>query len=454
MKLLFVENRYATWVYAAVAQQLEKLGHEIHWLVQNPVFKPAFGCVHIMPFPSNLTGKVNAPDEYQWLARTDRGVLHFGATGAHYPHYDEHVQEHLQRIKPDVIFGEATEFHELLVIRHAKTIGIPYLSPNVTRYPADRLAFFAYDTLEPVGGDGSILSDAEADQMLEDIRQRKVVPSYMRPAATRHRLLPLLKIADKMRITWGWMHGERYITPSPLRKLALYAAQKKARSEWEAHAAAQTGQWTELKTSKTPWVLYALQMQPEGNIDVWGSPWNDQAETIRSAAASLAAVGATLVVKPNPKSKYEMNDRLHQVVNSTPNVVALPHATPMLDVFPFAPLVLSVTGTILMECIFSSKPVACLGKHAMAHYPGVKQISRPELIAGVLQSAERGELLVATVEQARNLIKQLHSSSYSATIWDPVAKPNFETQGTLQALTNVFGHMLLHHARTQSLIST
>lgn len=448
LKLLFVENRYATWVYAAVAQQLEKQGHEIHWLVQNPVFKPAFGCVHIMPFPSNLTGKINAPDKYEWLARTDRGVLHFGATSAHYPHYDEQVREHLQRIKPDVIFGEATEFHELLVIRHARAMGIRYFSPNTTRYPADRLAFFTYDTLEPMGGDGTILSDSDADQMLEDIRHRKVVPSYMRPNESAPRNLPLIKLADKIRITWGWLRGERYITPSPLRKLTLNAAQKKARTQWEEHAAAQIGQWTELKTSKTPWVLYALQMQPEGNIDVWGSPWNDQAEIIRRAAASLAAVGASLVVKPNPKSKYEMNERLYQVVRSTPNVVTLPHATPMAEVFHFAPLVLSVTGTILMECIFSGKPVACLGEHAMAQYPGVTQINGPELVVGVLQSIERGGSAVATVEQARSLLKQLHSSSYSAAVWDPVAKPHFETQGSLQALTYAFGHMVLHHARS------
>ncbi|OYU31449.1 MAG: hypothetical protein CFE39_08215 [Comamonadaceae bacterium PBBC2] len=445
LKLLFVENRYATWVYAAVAQQLEKLGHQIHWLVQNPVFKPAFGCVHIMPFPSNLTGKVNAPVEYEWLARTDRGVLHFGATGAHYPHYDEQVREHLQRIKPDVIFGEATEFHELLVIRHAKAMSIRYLSPNVTRYPADRLAFFAYDTLQPVGGDGSQLSDAESDRMLEEIRQRRVVPSYMRPNVSTPRNLPLSKLADKIRITWGWLCGERYITPSPLRKLALNAAQKKARAQWEAQAAAQIGPWTDLKTSKTPWVLYALQMQPEGNIDVWGSPWNDQAEIIRRAAASLAAVGATLVVKPNPKSKYEMNERLSQVVCSTPNVVALPHATPMAEVFPFAPLVLSVTGTILMECIFSGKPVACLGKHAMAHYPGVTQISKPEFVAEVLQSAERGLLAVATAEEARNLLQKLHSSSYSAAIWDPVTKPDFGNIIVVESLTTAFHSVIELH---------
>lgn len=453
MKILFIENRYTTWIYAAVAKNLITLGHEIHWLVQNPVFVPTIGYAHVMPFPSLIASQIDTTNKYDWLARTDRGLIHFGVNGSHYPHYDSQVFEHLERIQPDVIFGEATAFHELLVIRHAKAIGIPYLSPNVTRYPTDRLAFFSYDSFEPVGGEGGTLSDTDADRMLDNIRQRKIVPSYMRPVDKASWSLPLVNTVNKIKITWGWLRGEHYITPSPFRKLALNAAQKKARSVWDAHAVAQMAQFSELIKTKKLWVLYPLQMQPESNIDVFGAPWNDQAEIIRRAADSLAAVGGSLVIKPNPKSKYEMNERLCQVVRSTPNVVSLPHATPMAEVFPFAPLVLTVTGTILMECIFSGKPVACLGEHAMAHYPGVTQITSPQLIAGVLQSAERGELPVATAEQARNLLQQLWSSSYSASIWDPVANPHFGTPGTLQALTNAFIHVLADNAHTSSSVS-
>ncbi len=446
MKLLFVENRYATWVYEAVAKRLEAQGHVIHWLVQNPVFTPNWGHTHVMPFPALLPQATCPSEGFDWLARKDRGVLHFGATVSHYPHYELQVREHLAQIQPDVIFGEATEFHELLVIRHAKALGIPYLSPNVTRYPADRLAFLAYDSLNPVGGEGSALSDAEADRMLDDIRHRKVVPSYMRPAVSTPRNLPFIKMADKARITWGWLRGERYITPSPRRKLALNAAQREARAQWELHAGSQVGAWTGLKGSQQPWVLYALQMQPEGNIDVWGTPWNDQVAIIQRAAESLERIGATLVVKPNPKSKYEMNARLNQVVSAAPNVMALPHTTPMVEVFPHVPLVLAVTGTVLMECIFSGKPVASLGDHAMAQYPGVTPIRDPEGLAPALSAAVRGELPTASPEQARTLLQTLHTHSYSASIWDPVAQPHFATPEVLRALADAFSHVLAHHA--------
>lgn len=446
MKLLFIENRYATWVYEAVVKRLEAQGHTIHWLVQNPVFTPKWGHVQVMPFPA-LSPEAAGPGEgFDWLARTDRGVLHFGATGSHYPHYDVQVREHLTQIQPDVIFGEATEFHELLVIRHAKALGIPYLSPNITRYPSDRLAFLAYDSLYAVGGDSSTLSDADADRMLDGIRHRRVVPSYMRPVVSTPRNLPLIKVMDKARITWGWLRGERYITPSPRRKLALNKAQRDARAQWEQHAAGQMDAWVALKASAKPWVLYGLQMQPEGNIDVWGTPWNDQAAIIQRAAKSLAGIGATLVVKPNPKSKYEMNARLNQIVSSTPNVLALPHATPMAEVFPHATLVLAVTGTVLMECIFSGKPVASLGDHAMTQYPGVTAINDPEALGPTLMAATRGELPTASMQQSRTLLQNLHTQSYAAAIWDPVAQPQFGTPEVLEALTDAFSHVLALHA--------
>lgn len=443
MKLLFVENRYATWVYESVAHELARAGHEIHWLVQNPMFTPTWGRVHKMPFPPTSARRpVSDDDGYAWLRRTDRGVLHFGASGDHYAHYDQLIGATLDSERPDVIFGEPTEFHELLTISHARRRRIPFLSPNVTRYPADRLAFTAYDTMDPVGGDGSVLSDAEADAMLAGIRDRQVVPSYMRPVAPPARSLVLVRLKDKLRITAGWLAGERFITPSPARKLALNAVQRRERERWEARAARLPTRFAELLHRQQPWVLYALQMQPESNIDVWGRPWNDQTEIVRRTARALAITGATLVVKPNPKSKYEMTTALNDVIDSEPNVIGLAHPTPMRDVFPAAPLLLSVTGTVLLEAIIAGKPVATLGSHGMSRYPGVTLLRAPEHLPEVLAAALQSRTSTALAVQGRALLQSLHSSSYPATLWDPVTQPDAAQSGVVPPLVRAFVHVL------------
>lgn len=447
MKLLFVENRYATWVYELVARELARDGHEIHWLVQNPVFTPCWGKVHTLPFPTKTT-RAAAVEGYSWLRRSDRGALHFGAGTSHYAHYDRLIGAALDAIAPDVIFGEPTEFHELLTISHARQRHRPYLSPNVTRYPADRLAFTAYDAMDPVGGDGSLLPDDEADAMLARIRDGQLVPSYMRPTPTPPRSARWVRLRDKLRITAGWLAGERYITPSPLRKLVLEAAQRKQRSRWDEQAADRSAQFQRLLQSGQPWVLYPLQMQPESNIDVWGHPWNNQTDIVRRAARALAGMNATLVVKPNPKSKYELTASLNDVVRTEPNVIGLAHATPMREVFPGAPLVFTVTGTVLLEAVIAGKPVASLGRHGMCRYPGVTALSAPEELLDVLVAAVRGEVPVASSQQARTLLQQIHASSYPAKWWDPIATPHALATGVLPPLIRAFRHVLTQHMST------
>jgi hypothetical protein len=441
MKILFVENRYATWVFASVARELTLRGHEIHWLVQNPVFAPNFGTVHMIPFPNKRQNKI-ADRSYDWLARTDRGILHFGATKDHYPAYDRAIGQVIGDLRPDVTFGESTEFHELLAINHCKKIGRPYLVPYVMRYPTDRMAFVAFDTMDPVGGDGTQLTTEEVDAMLNGILQRQVVPSYMRattPAPISHRIH---RLVDKARLTWGWLRGERFITPSPIQKLRLNAARNAAYRRWEMLSKENWPRWESLLVDGKPWVLYAMQMQPESNLDVWGTPWNDQALLIREAALALQSIGAMLVVKPNPKSKYEMTLELIESIASLPNVIALPHTTPMANVFPHAPLVLSVTGTVLMECVFAGKPVASLGSHAMTTYPGVIHLQHPDSIAQALQDALKGKAPSATQEQIREMLQYLQATSYPATVWDPLAQPSFGTPKAVAALTMAFVDVL------------
>lgn len=442
LKLLFVENRYATWIYEAVAKQLVLKGHEIHWLVQNPLFAPKWGTVHTIPFPSKASIEKVDLSAYDWLRRTDRGVLHFGGSGYHYPHYDRCISQILDAVQPDFIFGEATEFHELLTIARAREKGMQFLAPTATRYPTDRLAFMAYDTLEPMGGDGSQLPDAEADAMVERIRTRQLVPSYMRTNSGLQLAVAWSRFVDKIRITAGWLAGERFITPSPWRKLQLNAQLKRQRALWDEKAALAPQAFTHLRNSGKPWVLYALQMQPEGNIDVWGSPWNDQADTIQRAARALALTGASLVVKPNPKSKYEMNAQLNRVMDNEPNLIRLDHSVPMGQVLPHAHLVLSVTGTVILESVFSGYPIACLGRHAMSQYAGVTALNEPEDVAKVLHKAIHKELLTATASESRALIQYLHRTSFSAGLWDPLLRPNDFTKTKINPLVEAFASII------------
>lgn len=437
MRLLFVENRYTTWLYAAVAKSLQADGHEIHWLVQNHRFIPDFGHAHRLPYPTRSELRPGL-EAYAWLRRTDRGLLHFGGTDAHYAAYDRAIAQALASAAPDVAFGEATQFHELLAVSRCKALGLPYLSPSATRYPPGRMAFLAYDTMNPVGGCGELLDPDEALTAVRAVAARKVVPSYMRPPDPKPWQDRLRRRAEAVRILAGWAGGERYITPSPLRKWRLERAQAQAVARWEAQA-------TSVLPEDLPekrWVLYPLQMQPEANLDVWGQPWNDQADLIRRAAEALARVGAWLVVKPNPKSKYEMDARLCEAVAAAPNMVALSHAVPMAAIYPAVPMVLTVTGTIQLECLFSGKPVAVLGDHAMARHPGARRLASPEDLADAMEEVAAGTVLRASEAEAVELYQHLHCTSYPAECFDPLAHPEKLDAIRLRPLVEAFRHVI------------
>lgn len=441
MRILFIENRYATLLWREAATALELNGHEIFWLVQNHLFDPKLKNVHIIPYPGGVSGQDGPLSlELAAIARADRGERYFGITTEHYQYYQCEIEKFIGNLMPDVVFGESTQFHELMTISSCKRRNIPYLAPNATRYPAGRLVFFKYDSFEAVGGSGITLTSADALELIQRIANRTVVPSYMVPPNCTWQS-KLMRLYEQSRIAFGWLSGERYVTPSPLRRIVLDREHVRAVNDWDALASQRIS--PDLSVFKR-WVLYPLQLQPESNIDVYGQPWINQAETMVRAATALQKIGASLVVKPNPKSKYEMNSELVAAAKEQKNIILLPHSSLMGQVFPHAPLVLSVTGTVILECIFSGKPVAVLGEHGLAKLKGVCPISKPEDISAKMEDALAEKIDKASSDAAISTIKLLHKTSYGALLWDPIAQPDLLKSEFVCKLQSAFCDVINH----------
>jgi hypothetical protein len=245
-------------------------------------------------------------------------------------------------------------------------------------------------------------------------------------------------LADRLRIFGGWVAGERFATPSPWRKFSLDAKRRNNVIRWESKAYSTVPDALRRK----PWVLYAMQMQPESNIDVWGHPWSDQVSIIREAADALYQSGFFLVVKPNPRSKYELSSSLCDLIETHPGVIALSHRSPMSRVFPEAAAVLSVTGTVLIEAVIAGMPVGTLGTHAMSRYPGVTPLARPANIVDLVVDACNGVARVATPADGCRLLSDIHAGSYGATLYDPLTHPELGSAVNLECLADAFRHVL------------
>jgi penicillin-binding protein 2 len=84
----------------------------------------------------------------------------------------------------------------------------------------------------------------------------------------------------------------------------------------------------------------------------------------------------------------------------------------------------TVTGTVAIECILSDKPLGLLGPSVVQDFNGCYTLKNPKEVSNIITSIENHDFTAANLNDKRNLIKKLVSSSYKGLITDPVSNPN------------------------------
>lgn len=439
MKILLIENRHTVLLWEPIAKRLLAEGHAVHWLVQNHQFVPGTGEIYKIPYPQDLqldAHSAGCNPDLEFVRSADRNVNYFGGDTAHYPYYWCSITGYLEKLRPDLVMGECTLFHEMMCIRLCRRLSIPYLQPTSCRYPTGRISFYRYDSTDIFGGCGQRMLDEQAREIVDRIASRQLKPDYMRNAAGRieifrHRMQRLSCSAE---VLWGWLRGERFNTPSPARKWALQRQLRARQKAWDTLAAKKP------LSSNRFTVCYPMQMQPEANIDVWGNRYRNQTQLIKDLVAILPA-DAILMIKPNPKSKYELSADLIGFVENCDRVVAVSHHCTMDTIFSSVDLFVTVMGTIGMECIVSAKPVAILGplfrteSTSGSFAEGLQDVGRK--IAEV-----RASVAPVCNEAARiEYVQRLHETSYPGITGDPTLNPKALSEANILALSGALRHI-------------
>lgn len=409
MKILFVENRYKTYLWEKIGQEYLKLGHEVHFIIQNHEFitQNSNFKVHKIAYPSSNKSDLTAEENqrYKKVIQSNRGLNYFSIKyNGFIAYYGDKIEEIIDRVQPDLAFGESTLFHELLVIEVCRNKNILYLHPSSSRYPKNRFTFYKYDTLEPFKGSGEALHQDEAIKLANTIGKRQALPDYM----TVSRATPSLKelFLEKVKLIKGYYSGEKYNTPSPLQKFFLGRKFAKIIESYEIKAK------DKLPENKGLKVVYAMQMQPEANIDVWGYPNNNQSKVIERIISSLGKEDV-LIIKPNPKSKYEIDHPLLNLIDNNPKkVYALSHSIGMDLIWDEIDVVITVTGTVSIECVLNNKPSLMFGRGLQTKQKNCIQIKNEKDIS--LAFSKIKENIFPKLEQKDQgaFINELIATSY------------------------------------------
>lgn len=429
MKILFVENKYKTKLYQEVSIRLEEDSIECHFLIQNSLFKATVNNHFIGDLPYTPDGRIETLyEECSAIIReSDRGVNYFGNGDNHYKGYFYSIFNTITSLKPNVVYGESTLFHELMVIYICKNLNVPYFHPSGCRMPSGRFSFYKSDTLIP-----TVIQDYSADneaisEFIESYGYRKKQLDYMAKPKQ------LGKLLIKFRMYRNWLSGlitysfyERFNTPSLLQKLKLSNKLKCNIQLWEQCAS------SEIKSGYKS-VLYPLHMQPECNVDVWSRKYRKQYETITKLSQQLPE-NWLLYVKPNPKSKYEMTEELIQQCMKLDNVVMLTHNITMGDIEEQVDLFVTASGTVAYECYLKSKPCLSL---SLPFFEDVVPSRHLNGLEGI-NFKERLSLLESDYVDESKLLNYLISSSYSGLISDPISSNECLTESNLGLLKAAF----------------
>ena len=413
--ILFMENREKTYFWQAVARVLLKRGIRVEWLVQNPVFEPHdAGPTHILPFPGrkDLAGGDVPIDQFPALM-TDRGRQYFHAGSAHYPHYQNQIRTAIDRIAPVLVVGETTLLHEMLASEAAAETGATFLHPASGRYPSDRFFLFRGMSQDPFIGSGDAGDVKWKCALAYDIGHGSARPTYMiRPIRWVEYRRKVRWVITRWRVLWGRMRGERYNTPSIGTKFRLGLLIRRNTKRWDLIAG--------LPPSRREAILYPLQLQPESNIDVWGRPFSDQPALIRALLAAMPD-DMSVLVKANPKLKYEMSDELLTLAETEPRVVLLPRDLPMAEAQALTTGTVTTCGTVGLEAIFGRGRCMSL-RHPVIDrlFPRAAAASPEEAVRKLMHDPGAG---LGNPDDGFELLTELSLQSFPGQIGDPFWLP-------------------------------
>lgn len=405
VRLLFVENRFKTFFWSEIVKKL-RIDHDeilVSWIVQNKKFKPKGEDCFVINYPESSQLDSNySCDFFKKLAKMDRGVYAFDSGTSHYYYYYQSIKNYINQFKPDFVVGESTLFHELITIEVCKELGVKYITPSTCRYPVGKFSLYVNGTLNVLNYRDYMVEDYHY-QMIDDIVCRNKTPDYMKKQqGLKNAILKFRLMYNKIFSLLSWFEGERYNTPSPLKKLAITIENRINKNKLEKISLkdCQSVDWENT-------VLYPLQMQPESNIDVWGYPYNDQTINLKRLVERLPP-GKIVLIKPNPKSKYELSSDLVSLISSLDNVYAISSSISMDDIFDKVETIYTVTGTVAIEAVLSGKSVITEKSSKLLGYPNVSYLDSSDIKLSI------------PIYSKESLISNLDGNSHFGLISDPI----------------------------------
>lgn len=405
-KIIFIENRVNIYPLTKIAEKLIKKDIKVYWLVQNNSFVPKNGIIYKIPYPK--VKDLKKKNSFKDLLSKDRNIKFFNSKDDHYEYYFNIIKKIILNIKPDIVIGEATLFHELLTIKICKKLKIKYLFMQSARILIERLCFYDADNLNYIFGENKRLSNNNLKKIILNLKSEK---SFVYDKTLKNQSKNFFyNIYFWFKIFFSNFNGERYNTPNIFIKFLLEIKLFINKLRWNFYSLNFENKIFEDDSFK---ILYPMQLQPEQNIDVWGYPYNDQLKIIKSLLKICKKTGSQLFIKLNPKSKYELNSKIFALKKNNKNLLLLNKNFKIAGNLKKFNLIFSITGSILIEAALNKVPAVTFVKSKIFELKGIKIIKQYRDLLKIIYTIKNKKFLFSSDKELKNYINYTFKNSYS-----------------------------------------
>lgn len=285
----------------------------------------------------------------------------------------EEIDTFLQAVEPDLIIGFGTStLGDYLFYRFAKGRDIPYLQLKATKI-GNRVALnddavaLSGHIADALQGRSPIPDWAVeiAQSYLEDVRQRGVRYEGAIARRRRHPMIPGLTalargLAVDIRrrldpVTRADNHPE-----SMFQTYFHERFRNPIKGAWIDRRLGRRLITAERLAGYPAFVFFPLHFEPEVSLQVFGRPYQNQIELIRTLAASLPA-GMDLLVKEHPRARGYRPWGYYRKLLEIPNVRLIDALLPTHLVVEHAALVAVISGSTGLEAAICGRPVITFG---------------------------------------------------------------------------------------------
>ncbi|RMJ03932.1 Capsule polysaccharide biosynthesis protein [Marinobacter litoralis] len=439
--ICFIANFEKTFFYLEIAKALKSEGYLISWITTSKELRkkiisdmPASDILYLSPDdletfdnPSqNVDINVNeilAIDRILTDSARNKKLLQSQAIK---------IERYLRSCNVNLIIGELTWAHELLISRLASELfGVTYVNPHTIRIPDNRIAFFTDE-------EQSKAIALETGDLIDEVKAKK--PKYLK--YNDEKIKKTTSATYRVKKLFTSMIHNKNVDPEDQTKFSSwikwFVARMKEGFYRDAYGLIEK-KFDHLQLDR-PYILYTLHKQPEASVDVIGSYFSDQEALIKRLWTALPD-SWDLIVKEHSNAVGDRSPLFYARLKGHPNLFFAKVSTDSYSLIRGARAVFTISGTSAYEaalmgvpsftfsnCFFNCHPLCQRVSISDLKYKGIKS-----LITESLSSKENPSL---------QLTAWLEKYSMEGQVGDPIRLPSCMEPSNIQNIARALKRMI------------